>query len=358
MKSLDFETRTQVAKESITRVCEAARLKTPDKKRKTDKRICKMLGDRPNMQHAGSNINFTVSTDNLSLVIMESGEIIATHQMQGISFASGGDPETLDFVAYVAKDATGRACYVLECGGGLAQDVITTIGQAFELRFKEYLKKAPKPASLVSRAEELLPERPAAWGDDPEYYNDLPGKQPPPLPPLPRSLSQPTRHDDDAAACNHLFTTQVSEAAIPPSRHGAADAFSGAPYTRRACDKQPVLPPEGVPPQPPSRDDSNGCIPLEQEHWFHSTLTRREAEQLVKRDGDFLVRESSQSPGQYVLTGMQGSHVKHLLLVDPEGVVRTKDRVFESVGHLIEYHRQNGLPITSAESSIVLLSPV
>ena len=28
----------------------------------------------------------------------------------------------------------GRACYVLECGGGLAQDVITTIGQAFELR--------------------------------------------------------------------------------------------------------------------------------------------------------------------------------------------------------------------------------
>ena len=28
-----------------------------------------------------------------------------------------------------------RACYVLECGGGLAQDVITTIGQAFELRW-------------------------------------------------------------------------------------------------------------------------------------------------------------------------------------------------------------------------------
>ena len=35
----------------------------------------------------------------------------------------------------MAKDgAGGRACYVLECSGGLAQDVITTIGQAFELR--------------------------------------------------------------------------------------------------------------------------------------------------------------------------------------------------------------------------------
>ena len=53
--------------------------------------------------------------------------------------------ETLDFIAYVAKDEKyGRACFVLECGGGLAQDVITTIGQAFDLRFKEYLKKAPK----------------------------------------------------------------------------------------------------------------------------------------------------------------------------------------------------------------------
>ena len=61
------------------------------------------------------------------------------------SFASGGDGETdtLDYVAYVAKDGKvrtvvrcestavqgGRACYVLECGGGLAQDVITTVGQ-------------------------------------------------------------------------------------------------------------------------------------------------------------------------------------------------------------------------------------
>ena len=63
-----------------------------------------------------------------------------------ISFASGGDSDSLDYIAYVAKDSMGgRGCYVLECGGGLAQDVITTIGQAFELRFKEFLKKAPGP---------------------------------------------------------------------------------------------------------------------------------------------------------------------------------------------------------------------
>jgi SHC-transforming protein 1 len=31
---------------------------------------------------------------------------------------------------------------VLECGGGLAKDVISTIGQAFELRYKQYMKPA------------------------------------------------------------------------------------------------------------------------------------------------------------------------------------------------------------------------
>ena len=62
-------------------------------------------------------------------------QALFVHDMPNISFASGGDSDTLDFVAYVAKDRCGvRSCFVLECGGGLAQDVITTIGQAFELR--------------------------------------------------------------------------------------------------------------------------------------------------------------------------------------------------------------------------------
>lgn len=62
-------------------------------------------------------------------------QALFTHDMPNISFASGGDVDTLDFVAYVAKDRENvRSCFVLECGGGLAQDVITSVGQAFELR--------------------------------------------------------------------------------------------------------------------------------------------------------------------------------------------------------------------------------
>lgn len=96
--------------------------------------------------------------------------------------------ETLDFAAYVAKDQQfGRACFVLECGSGLAQDVITTVGQAFELRFKQFLKRTTtsiadnglcnKPLDSNLKLKTSTPS--TQRNDDREYYNDLPGKIPP-----------------------------------------------------------------------------------------------------------------------------------------------------------------------------------
>lgn len=61
---------------------------------------------------------------------------------------------------------------------------------------------------------------------------------------------------------------------------------------------------------------------LRQEPWYHGQMSRRAAEKLLRADGDFLVRDSVTNPGQYVLTGMHAGQPKHLLLVDPEGVVR------------------------------------
>lgn len=65
---------------------------------------------------------------------------------------------------------------------------------------------------------------------------------------------------------------------------------------------------------------------LRRETWYHSRLSRRDAEKLLVRDGDFLVRESTTNQGQYVLTGMHCGLPKHLLLVDPEGVVSQEAR--------------------------------
>ena len=62
---------------------------------------------------------------------------------------------------------------------------------------------------------------------------------------------------------------------------------------------------------------------LEGQTWYHSVMSRRDAEKLLRDDGDFLVRKSTTNPGSYVLTGMHNGLAKHLLLVDPEGTVRT-----------------------------------
>nr|CAG4634907.1 EOG090X098F [Alona affinis] len=375
--------------------------------------------------------------------------------MPNISFASGGDPDTLDFVAYVAKDNVhGRACYVLECGGGLAQDVITTIGQAFELRFKEYLKRTPRPAGAdtvtdnresasgngaaiasASGSHGGAPHHPHWNPDDPEYYNDLPGKVPPdigppPVPPLPNYQAPAGGGNGPAAVVgSSAGAAGLKKASGASARHAGlsvdlsdnlidlnadvsslrADGASGggavagfqpfpdheyvngimgsggdfakaAPASKDPFDMHPfstALPSPLLPPAnaaisskpavtlqrggtKASKATRSGPLEaqLSAEIWFHGPVSRKEAEDLLKHDGDFLVRESQGSQGQYVLTGMQSGHHKHLLLVDPEGVVRTKDRTFESVSHLINYHRNNILPIISAESVLLLKRPV
>lgn len=73
-------------------------------------------------------------------------------------------------------------------------------------------------------------------------------------------------------------------------------------------------------------------------------MSRRDAERLLVRDGDFLVRESTTNPGQYVLTGMHCGLPKHLLLVDPEGVVG-----FFLYEHHVPCHKANTLRMCARE---------
>merc|ERR1719319_555415 len=284
------------------------------------------------------------------------------HEMPNISFASGGDSDTLDYIAYVAKESPGgnsshhsgppvpaRACYVLECGGGLAQDVITTIGQAFELRFKEFLKRIPsnRPPPLPP-----IPTHPPLHQDDVEYYNDLPGQAPP---------------NNSGSSSSNLIDLSTE---LPGARGGEAEYMNSQVQDQRhhkshhdPFDMSPLAlaPPGGGIPSPVTPTPVQTPLhraQLAKEDWFHGPISRKDAEGKLRNDGDFLVRESQGSPGQYVLTGMQGAIRKHLLLVDPEGVVRTKDRAFDNVSHLINFHRHNSLPIISAESALRLQHPV
>lgn len=429
MRQLDFDTRTALAREAICRVCEAAGLKTA-KKRKVDKKLVKMLGDAPKMQYAGSNVNLTITTDCLTLIIMESGEMIANHQMPGISFASGGDSETLDFVAYVAKDtANGRACHVLECGGGLAEDVITTIGQAFELRFKEYLKNQPKPVTVPDPTEKGISDR-DAWGEDEsDYYNDRPDARPPlaeaaagnanysaPKSNLPvsdgmyASVKEPPLlydtpkdqpliefgaegaydnregqvYDNKESVFNgntefnaNVYDNKENRMEEPTTN---GDPFNMGPFQSELPNtgEDPVLPQRQFPPSEsmvvheplrpevpqrqqlkiPEEEVAKSTIAPMFETWYHGALPRKQTEKILQKDGDFLVRKSSNDQNQYVLSGRQNGVIKHLLLVDPDGIVRTKDHTFENVPHLIKYHMKHGLPIISQESELHLIRPI
>uniref|UniRef100_A0AAY4AKT9 SHC-transforming protein 1 n=2 Tax=Denticeps clupeoides TaxID=299321 RepID=A0AAY4AKT9_9TELE len=391
MRALDFNTRTQVTREAISVVCEAVPgAKGAQRRRKPTSRCLSSILGKSNLQFAGMTINLTISTSSLNLLASDCKQIIANHHMQSISFASGGDPDTAEYVAYVAKDPVNqRACHILECSEGLAQEVISTIGQAFELRFKQYLKNPPK---LVTPHDRMAPFDGSAWEEEddevpppPEvpYYNNFPGKQPPP-----GGLVDMRTRPGHSTGATLVRTTEKShflvvflqpygqndihKQPLPPLPDGGGrDMFDDPSYVNVDKPRPPTVAANGnahrdvfdMKPFDDALGVSSVVLPplaeqLQNEPWFHGPLSRRQAEKLLAKDGDFLVRESGTTPGQYVLTGQQGGQPKHLLLVDPEGVVRTKDHRFESVSHLIIYHMDNQLPIVSAGSEVCLQQPV
>uniref|UniRef100_A0A3Q3CW31 SHC adaptor protein 3 n=1 Tax=Haplochromis burtoni TaxID=8153 RepID=A0A3Q3CW31_HAPBU len=416
MRSLDFTTRSQITREAISLVCEAVPgTKGALRKRKPPSKALSSILGKSNLQFAGMSINLNISTSSLNLMTPDCKQIIANHHMQSISFASGGDPDTTDYVAYVAKDPVNRrACHILECSDGLAQNVISTIGQAFDLRFQQYLQC---PSSKVLNMEEL------PWTEEEEesaehpYYNNIPGKMPPPggfidtrltnqnadgcqifssatfyafksindcffkslgsfdISGLPETKGQAPNAEEMPTYVNtQQIDAQVLGMAAAAKESPQKDLFDMKPFEDAIQSQSQPLSQGQAQSQvsglhkAASVDNSSPLLvrslafraqeELEGQMWYHGKMSRRDAEKLLKNDGDFLVRKSTTNPGSYVLTGMHNGIAKHLLLVDPEGTVRTKDHIFDSISHLIGHHRDNNLPIVSAGSELCLLQPV
>ncbi|XP_024419127.1 SHC-transforming protein 3 isoform X2 [Desmodus rotundus] len=422
MRSLDFSTRTQITREAISRVCEAVPgTKGAFRKRKPPSKMLSSILGKSNLQFAGMNISLTVSTASLNLRTPDSKQIIANHHMQSISFASGGDPDTTDYVAYVAKDPVNRrACHILECCDGLAQDVIGSIGQAFELRFKQYLQCPSKIPALHDRMQSLDEPWTEEEGDgsDHPYYNSIP-KKTPPSGGFVDSRLKARPHAPDTAQFSgkeqtyyqgrHLGDPFGEEWQQAPVRQGSMDTYSmpegkahvapmgeapayvntqhfplqAGPAVGSSAESSPrkdlfdmkpfedalknqsmgpvlskAASVECISPVSPRALDAAMLEELKAEPWYQGEMSRKEAEGLLKRDGDFLVRKSTTNPGSFVLTGMHDGQAKHLLLVDPEGTIRTKDKIFDSISHLINHHLDNNLPIVSSGSELCLHQPV
>ena len=98
--------RSNIAKECINRVCEGGA--NNNRGRGSDLKLSSMLGDRVSLSPATSNVQLTITSLCLKLSDLDTGRVIHQHEMPNISFASGGDSDTLDYIAYVAKDSSGR----------------------------------------------------------------------------------------------------------------------------------------------------------------------------------------------------------------------------------------------------------
>lgn len=75
MRSLDFDTRSSLAKECISRVCKATGLPVQEANRKVDHRILKMLADQVNLTHTGKQVNLNITSASLNLTVINSGEV-------------------------------------------------------------------------------------------------------------------------------------------------------------------------------------------------------------------------------------------------------------------------------------------
>ncbi|CAH8461978.1 unnamed protein product [Heterobilharzia americana] len=297
-----------------------------------------------------TNVYLTITSQTLTVETLDTGMLLFQHNLFLVSFASAGDGETLDFICYVAKtDQDTRMCYVFECPGGLAQDVIITIGQAFQLGYQKSVT-----TSLSRKAGALMRD------------NYLPNNNN-------RELIQSVAFDnfmdfEDSAWLleNEMLTS--NQADNMDYCKSSCDAATTSAQLKVTESTQQQLPkPLCTTDEVNNRkSDAKTAVGLSNfdhlepvgEPWYVGKMSRSQAENLLRYDGDFLVRASIQQPGQFVLSGLQDGKYRHLLLADPNGKVRTKERVFDSIQHLIDYHVQNGAPIRSLDSEIKLIFPV
>lgn len=100
--------------------------------------------------------------------------------------------------------------------------------------------------------------------------------------------------------------------------------------------------------------------------WFHGPIPRQEAEVLIERDGDFLIRESRSSPGDFVLSCSWKHEPIHFKII--RVVLRRKEsytRVlyqfeqesFDNLPALVRFYVGNRRPI-SEESGAIIFHPI
>jgi len=110
---------------------------------------------------------------------------------------------------------------------------------------------------------------------------------------------------------------------------------------------------------------------LQEQPWFHGTITRKEIKGLLREAGDYLVRESSKNPGDnavvamtmsrqrfmYAVSVFHDQRVQHFIINSSGTEFTLEDASFSSIAELVEYHRTEKVPVTDL-SGAFLLNPI
>ncbi|XP_068172700.1 tyrosine-protein kinase Fes/Fps isoform X2 [Antennarius striatus] len=97
-------------------------------------------------------------------------------------------------------------------------------------------------------------------------------------------------------------------------------------------------------------------LPLEQQDWFHGAIPRLEVQQLLKNDGEFLVRRS-QEKRSYVLSVRWDGVCKHLVIQSTGNMYHLDGECFHTVPQLIHHLLTSQQHITK-RTTILLKKPV
>ncbi|XP_063094181.1 tyrosine-protein kinase Fer isoform X6 [Cavia porcellus] len=96
---------------------------------------------------------------------------------------------------------------------------------------------------------------------------------------------------------------------------------------------------------------------LAEHDWYHGAIPRIEAQELLKQQGDFLVRERHGKPGEYVLSVYSDGQRRHFIMQYVDNLYRFEGPGFSSIPQLIDHHYTTKQVITK-KSGVVLLNPV
>ncbi|XP_068944241.1 tyrosine-protein kinase Fer isoform X4 [Petaurus breviceps papuanus] len=97
--------------------------------------------------------------------------------------------------------------------------------------------------------------------------------------------------------------------------------------------------------------------PLVEQDWYHGAIPRIEAQELLKQQGDFLVRESHGKPGEYVLSVFSDGQRRHFIIQFADNLYRFEGTGFTNIPQLIDHHYTTKQVITK-KSGVVLQNPV